>query len=84
MQLSPLATAILRRYYDKTRIAGSARAGYNLRRRAIFWASGESPSEEDRALAELVEQGLVKPNEAADRYALTAAGAELLGRLFGP
>lgn len=84
LQLSPLATAILRRYHDKTRIAGGARAGYNLRRRSIFWESGEPASEQDRALAELVEQGLVKPNEAADRYALTAAGAERLGQLFVP
>lgn len=80
MEFSQSERAILRRYEEKCRIAGGARAGYLLRLAAIERLGEEAggTGAVDGGLAALVEKGLLKPTEAGDRYYLTEAGAELL------
>lgn len=81
MDLSPSEAAIMDQFHDKTRIAGSAQAGYLLRLEAIRRLRRSSPEVDvEQGLAGLVEKDLLQPTEKGDRYVLTAAGAERLSR----
>lgn len=75
MEPRSIERAILERYRDKCAMAGGAREGYVLRRRAIeLGAPGASAQDVDGVLGELVERGLLAASEKRDFYFLTAAG----------
>ena len=75
---------ILERYHDKCRAAGGPRAGYVLRRDAILYVADRYPDLDlEGGLASLVDLELIKANEEASFYFLTAAGVEKLTELFG-
>jgi hypothetical protein len=79
MSYSETETEVLRRFFEKCRIAGGAKAGYNLRRQAIeLGVSGQAAEGLDEGLASLVEKGLLASNEAGDRFILTESGVEAL------
>ena len=79
MTFSEAEIEVLNRFHEKCRIAGGAKPGYNLRRRAIqgSLAAGTAAAI-DEGLTSLVEKGLLAGNEAGDRFILTAAGVEAL------
>ena len=68
------------RFAEKCRAAGGAQPGQQLRRASLAGVGdGGSGGEVEGALHGLVDKGLLKAGEKADRYFLTAAGVELLG-----
>ena len=79
MAFSETESGILNRFHEKCRIAGGAKAGYNLRRQAV--EAGLAGLEGDavgEGLASLVEKGLLISNEAGDHFILTATGVEVI------
>lgn len=75
---------ILDRYREKGRIAGGIRPGYVLRRDAILYMADRHPEVDlESGLDSLVEQGLLKANEAGSFFFITAAGVEKIAELFG-
>ncbi len=84
MQLSDAERFVLRHFAEKSHTAGGPRPGFLLRKRAIL-RSGDTRSGIDLAggLGSLVDKGLIKANEAGDRFALTAAGVEWLRSATG-
>lgn len=75
---------ILERYRDKCHAAGGVRPGYVLRRDAILYVADRHPGVDlEGGLESLVEQELLKANEAGSFFFLTAAGAEKIAELFG-
>jgi hypothetical protein len=79
MELSRVESAVLARFTEKCRAAGGPQPGQQMRRATLRSIAEKGPgSDLDDALVRLVEKGLLKANEQADRYFLTAAGAELL------
>lgn len=78
--LSAAEKAVLDRFAEKVFIAGGARPGYTLRRRAVLQVQDAHVGVDlDAGLAALVARGLLKRNEKGDFYYLTAAGAAALG-----
>ena len=79
MSYSETETEVLHRFHEKCRIAGGAKPGYNLRRRAIeLGVSSQAAADLDQGLASLVEKGLLAANEAGDRFILTESGVEAI------
>lgn len=79
MAFSETESGIMNRFHDKCRIAGGAKAGYNLRRQAIEAGFARPDGDAiDEGLASLVEKGLLASNEAGDRFILTATGVEAI------
>ena len=77
MDYSTDELAVLQRFSEKTHIAGGARAGYVLRKRALSVA--EAPGfDADSALAGLVEKGVLAASESGDFLFLTEQGVEAL------
>ncbi len=75
---------ILERYRDKGFAAGGVRPGYVLRRDAILFIADRYPEVDlESGIESLVEQELLKPNDAGSFLFLTAAGAEKIAELFG-
>ncbi len=71
---------VLQRFADKCRIAGGPKTGYMLRKESIqYGLDDELAAATEEALRDLVERGLLAPNESADRYFLTESGVEALG-----
>ena len=78
MSFSESERTILARYYDKTRLAGGAKAGYLLRADVLKADGGGEVVE--AGLVALAEKGLLQRTEAGDRYMLTEEGAELVAQ----
>lgn len=79
MELSAAEQAVLRRYHEKTRIAGGPRTGFVLRQEAIRWHEAEAGAGDLGAgLDALVEKGLLASSEDQRFYFLTESGVELL------
>lgn len=82
MELSRAESAVLARFAEKCRAAGGPQAGQQVRRATLSSSAGRgSGLDLDGALGALLAKGLLKANEATDRYFLTEAGAELLKSL---
>lgn len=78
MDLSTDELAVLRRFSEKTHLAGGPRLGYVLRKRAV--GAGQDPDfDTDGTLAGLVEKGLLASSESGDFVFLTEQGVEALG-----
>ena len=75
---------ILERYREKGLAAGGIRPGYVLRRDAILFIADRHPEVDlESGLDSLVEQELLKANEAGSFFFLTTAGVEKIAELFG-
>lgn len=79
MELSIAERAVLRRYQEKTRMAGGPRQGFVLRRDSIRYGEGEGAAGDLGAgIDSLVEKGVLSPGENSRFLFLTEAGVELL------
>lgn len=79
MSSSEATDRILERFAEKCRIAGGPKPGYMLRKASIqYGLDDDATAASEAALEALVARGVLTPNETADRYFLTEAGAELL------
>ncbi len=79
MELSPAERAVLRRYHEKTRIAGGPRKGFVLRQQAIRYAEADTEAGDLGAgLDGLVDKGVLTASEDRRFFFLTEAGVELL------
>ncbi len=79
MDLSAAERAVLKRYEEKTRMAGGPRKGFVLRQDSIRYGAVEG-SEIDlgAGLDGLVEKGLLSASEDRRFFFLTETGVELL------
>lgn len=79
MSSSAATDIVLKRFADKCRIAGGPKPGYMLRKESIQYGLDDPLVEAtEKALEELVERGLLAPNESGERYFLTESGVEAL------
>ena len=79
MELSIAEQAVLRRYQEKTRMAGGPRKGFVLRQDAIRYAEAAGEAGELGAgIDGLVDKGVLAASEDRRFLFLTEAGAELL------
>ena len=77
MDLSTDELAVMKRFREKTHIAGGPRLGYVLRRRA-FSVHQATGFDADGALSGLVEKGLLAASESGDFVFLTEQGVAAL------
>lgn len=84
MELTAAERKVLERFHEKTALAGGPKPGYLMRKPSICYFQDLQPELDlEAGILGVVDKGLLKPNEAGDRFALTAAGAEALESLFG-
>jgi len=70
---------VVRVFKEKCRLAGGAKAGFNLRRESILYGtSDEQRLACDEAIGTMVESGLLVGNEPGDRFILTEDGVAAL------
>ena len=82
MDYTPAEKVILDRYADKCHLAGGPKTGYMMRKRSIVYFSEQhSEINLEQGLESLVDKGLVKPSDDAERYYLSEQGAEALRKL---
>jgi hypothetical protein len=86
MEMSPSESAVLARFAEKCRAAGGPQAGQQVRRASFSSTARRNPGVDvDEGLSRLVEKGVLKATEKADRFFLTEAGVELVkGLAPGP
>ena len=75
MELSTTERAVLRRYEEKTRMAGGPRKGFVLRQDSIRYGEADDLA---AGLDGLVEKGVLAASEDGRFFFLTEVGVELL------